>query len=173
MHSIRRHVALFFALSLFPALLSAPGAHAKKKKKAPSTNLQVLDAGSWGMTWKTGEASNDSHSWTTTFTVSGKTVQAQSLYSGSQPPAGGTTQNGSTKINDTSLVKKLLKKADSASGYDSTAPQLQNTTYEEACLRHGGKTRCATRMGSQPGSAAFDIMKELKSLLAKGLAPLP
>ena len=153
--------------------MTPPSAHAKKKKKAPSTNLQVLDPGSWSLTWRTGEASPDSHTWTTTFTVSGKTVQAQSVYSGAQPQAGGNTRSGSAKIKDSGKVKALLKKADAATDYDTAAPELTDTSFEEVCLKRGGKTRCSTRAASQPGKTAFDILKELKAALSAGIPQLP
>jgi hypothetical protein len=97
----------------------------------------------------------------------------QSTYSGAQTPPGGSTRSGRSKIKDAGEIKSLLKNAESATGFDPAPPQLQETTFEEACLKRSGKTRCATRLGAQAGTAAFDILKVLKAALARGLPTIP
>jgi hypothetical protein len=141
------------------ATTTTASAQADATQQAPALTGFVL-------TFRSGEASRDATSTTSTWTVDGGRVRVAVRSEGRD--AGQPGREPRDADGDVSDIDAVLAQAASAAALvpaAAKAPELVDVTYREICLEHAGERRCAWQVGDAPADDGFRALASLESRL--------
>jgi hypothetical protein len=164
-HASTRALATGLLLLTTAGCGTPKGATTTTAADADATRQTPAQAG-FVLTFRSGEASRDASSTTSTWTVEGGRVRVAVRSEGRD--AGQPGREPRDADGDVGDIDAVLAQAASAAALVPAAakpPELVDVTYREICLEHGGERRCAWQVGDAPADDGFRALASLESRL--------